>query len=237
MLVLSLIDERFSKIKRILVVASSKGGVGKSIIASTLALELAKKGYKTGLLDLDFYGLSDHSIIGSLPHEPEEDNGIIPVQIEGIHFMSIVFYIDEARLPLRGDELSSSMIELLSAIRWPELDFLIIDMPPGLCNLIADIMRCIPKAEFLIVTTPSKLAVETAKRLLVVLKDMDANIFAIVENMSRDDSSNEFGEFKELFMCCIPFDSKLEDAIGNAGALLKTDFAKGVGKVVHALCS
>lgn len=234
--VFGLIEERLSKIKRTLVVASSKGGVGKSIIASTLALTLAKKGYKTGLLDLDFYGLSDSSIIGALPHGPEEDNGeIIPVQMGNLHFMSIVFYVDGARLPLRSDELFIAMTELLSKTRWPELDFLIIDMPPGICNLIAEVMRCIPKAEFLVVTTPSKLAVETAKRLLVVLKDIDARIFAIVENMNNADSINDFSEFKELFVCSVPYDDKLEDAIGNADALLKTNFAKGVEKIAKLL--
>ena len=96
----SVIKRRLKDVKRIIAVASSKGGVGKSLVASTLALNLAKKGHNVGLLDLDLYGPSAHIILGITDlHFPEEDKGIIPPIIHDIHFMSIVYFTEDKPAP------------------------------------------------------------------------------------------------------------------------------------------
>jgi len=89
---ISIIEKRLKDIKQIISVASGKGGVGKSLVASSLALNLSKRGFKVGLLDLDLYGPSSHIILGVRDVFPEEEKGIIPPNVKGINFMSIVFY-------------------------------------------------------------------------------------------------------------------------------------------------
>ena len=126
---LSIIDKRLSKIKRIIAVASGKGGVGKSLVASTISLNLSKKGYKVGLLDLDLYGPSSHIILGVKDYGfPEEEKGIIPHKIDGINFMSIVYFTEDKPAPLRGMDITNVIIELLSITQWGDLDFLIIQI-------------------------------------------------------------------------------------------------------------
>ena len=129
---LSVIDKRLSEIKRIIAVASGKGGVGKSLVASSLALSLSNKGYRTGLLDIDLYGPSSHIILGVTDYSfPEEEKGILPHKVNNIRFMSIVYFSEDKPAPLRGIDITNIIIELLSITQWGELDYLIIDMPPG----------------------------------------------------------------------------------------------------------
>ena len=153
---ISVIEKRLHNINRIISVASGKGGVGKSLIAATLALHLSQKGYKVGLLDLDLYGPSAHIILGIHDQFPQEEKGLIPPQIHGIHFMSIVYFTEEKPAPFRGNDISNIIIELLAITQWGTLDFLIIDMPPGIGDETLDVIRYMRPSEFLIVTTPSK---------------------------------------------------------------------------------
>ena len=152
----SVIDKRLRNIKRIISVASGKGGVGKSLVASSLALSLSRKGYKTGLMDLDLYGPSSHIILGVKDVYPQEEKGIVPPEVHGIRFMSIVYYTDDKPSPFRGTDISNIIIELLAITQWGSLDFLIIDMPPGIGDETLDVIRFIKDSKFLVVTTPSK---------------------------------------------------------------------------------
>ena len=106
------IEKRLKNIKRIIAVASGKGGVGKSLVASTLALTLAKKGHKVGLFDLDLYGPSSHIILGVKDVFPEEEKGIIPPKIHDIRFMSIVYFTEDKPSPFRGIDITNIIIEL-----------------------------------------------------------------------------------------------------------------------------
>ena len=145
----SVINKRLKKSKRIIAVASGKGGVGKSLVASSLALNLSKKGYKVGLLDIDLYGPSSHIILGIKKQGfPEEDKGILPPKINGIKFMSIVYFSEDKPSAFRGIDVTNIIIELLSITIWDELDYLIIDMPPGIGDEILDIINLIKRSEF-----------------------------------------------------------------------------------------
>ncbi|RLF93197.1 ATP-binding protein, partial [Thermococci archaeon] len=146
---LNIIDERLKNIKKVIAVSGGKGGIGKSSVASVLSLNLSKMGYRVGLLDMDFCGPSTHIILGIKDIYPEEDKGVIPPQSHGIKFMSIIYYAGDNPSPLRGVDISNALIELLAVTLWGELDFLIIDMPPGIGDAILDVIRLIKKIEFL----------------------------------------------------------------------------------------
>jgi len=236
----SIIDERLSGIKRIIVVLSGKGGVGKSVIASTLALLLARRGFKTGLLDLDFTSPTTHVVLNAIGLKPTEDRGIIPPEVHGVKYMSLIFYIGDETTPLRGEELSNALLEMLAITRWGSLDILLIDMPPGISDLTLDILKYVRGANFLLITTPSKMAFETVRRLLSLLKGLKAPIVGVIENMKMDNSENIKLEVEALGICflgSIRFDTSLEDALGSVEKLLETSFARDVEHVLQKIWS
>jgi ATP-binding protein involved in chromosome partitioning len=216
-------------INKIIAVSSGKGGVGKSLIASTLALTLARKGFKVGLFDLDFTSPSTHIILGIENICPKEEKGIIPPEAHGIKYMSIIYYSGDQTVPLRGLDVSNALIELLSITRWGRLDYLILDMPPGIGDVTLDLIRLIPNIQFLIVTTPSRLAFETVKKLVSLLKETKIPIIGVAENMSMNESGEIRRETEKLnmkFLVEIPYDRRVEQVMGDAQKLLKTVFAK-----------
>ena len=233
------IEARLEKVKRIIPVVSGKGGVGKSMVSTILALVLAKKGYKVGLLDLDFHGASDHVILGFEPKEfPEEDRGVIPPEVHGIKFMSIVYYSEDKPTPLRGMEISDALIELLAITRWEELDFLIIDMPPGMGDQFLDVLRFLKEGEFVVVATPSKLAINVIKKLLELLKEQKFKIVGLVENLKLDeekDIEEIANKFNVPYLAGIPLYKDLDEKVGNVEELLKSEFSKKIERVADSL--
>ncbi|WP_457742733.1 ATP-binding protein [Thermococcus sp.] len=235
----SAIEARLEKVKRIIPVVSGKGGVGKSLVSTTLALALAEKGHKVGLLDLDFHGASDHVILGFEPKEfPEEDKGVVPPTVHGIKFMTIAYYTENRPTPLRGKEVSDALIELLTITRWDELDYLIIDMPPGLGDQLLDVLRFLKRGEFVIVATPSKLSLNVVEKLVQLLLEEKHKVLGIVENMKL----NEEEDVKKLaerygvpYLAGIPFYRDLESKIGNVGELMKTEFADRIRELAERL--
>jgi ATP-binding protein involved in chromosome partitioning len=235
---LSVIDKRLANIKRIISVASGKGGVGKSLVSCCLALKLVKKGYKVGLLDLDLYGPSSHIILGAKKVFPKEEKGIIPPEINGIKFMSIVYFTEDKPSPFRGIDISNIIIELLAITQWDSLDFLVIDMPPGIGDETLDVIRLIKKNEFLVVSTPSKVALGAVSKLLMIIKELKIPIIGVLENMSMNKSEfieNEITKMKIPYLGYINFDNKLEESIGNANRLFDTNFMKDFGQILKTI--
>jgi len=236
---LSVIDKRLSKIKRTIAVASGKGGVGKSLIASTLALNLSKRGYKTGLLDIDLYGPSSHIILGVTDYSfPEEEKGILPHKIDDIRFMSIVYFSEDKPAPLRGIDITNVIIELLSITQWGELDYLIIDMPPGIGDETLDVINLIKKSEFLVITTPSKVSMGAVSKLLSILKELKLPIVGVIENMKMTDSNYIANIVKKMnikYLNSINFDKHLEDSIGISKKLLNSSFMNSLDKIVEEI--
>ena len=232
---LEIIDKRLKNINKLIAVSGGKGGIGKSLIASTLALTLSKMNYRVGLFDLDFCGPSTHVILGIKGIYPKEEKGIIPPEIYGIKFMSIIYYAGDNPSPLRGIDISNAMIELLAITRWGSLDFLIIDMPPGIGDATLDTIRLMKKTGFLIVTTQSKVALETVKKILKLLKELEVPIIGVAENMKITESSfvkEQIKTFDVSFLGKVDFDKNLEDSIGDVNKLLKTNFAQNVRGIV-----
>ncbi len=234
---LSVIEKRLSKIKRIIAVASGKGGVGKSLIASTLALNLSKKGHNVGLLDLDLYGPSSHVILGVTDYSfPEEEKGILPHKVEDIKFMSIVYFTEDKPAPLRGMDITNIIIELLSITQWGNLDFLIIDMPPGIGDETLDLIKLVKKCEFLVVTTPSKVSIIAVSKLLRILKELRLPIIGVIENMQMKPSDyikTNVSKLKISYLNSIKLDKNLEESIGEPKLLINSDFMKDFEKIIE----
>lgn len=232
------IRKQLSHVQRILAVTGGKGGIGKSLIASTLALVLAEKGHRTGLFDLDFTGPCDHVVLGIDDHFPVEEFGIRPQAVNGVLFMSVSFFAGSRPTPLRGADITNALIELLAITRWEKLDFLVLDMPPGLGDTALDVARLLTRAEYLIVSTVSRVAIETVRRTIMLHFDLDSSITGIVENMSHHDSTTVSGlaaEFELPLLCRLPFDPMLEDAIGNTGRISRTRFFAGMRDLAGVL--
>jgi len=232
----SIIEKRLAKVRAIIAITSAKGGVGKSITAATLALILSNKGNKVGLLDLDFTSPSTHIILGMKELYPREENGIIPPQINGIRYMSIVYYSKDKPAPLRGTDFTNSFLELLAITNWGEIDYLLIDMPPGIGDATLDTLRFIKKTRFLIIATPSSLTVSTVIKLIDLLKSVNAPIIGVIENMktSKTKSIRKKVENKNtVFLGSIRYDDEIEVSIGKPKKLVSTRFSNELRKILE----
>jgi ATP-binding protein involved in chromosome partitioning len=229
---ISVINERLSRTRRIIAVSSGKGGVGKSMVATALALTLAGNGCRVGLFDLDFTSPSTHIILNAPRVQLKEEKGIVPPTVHGLEYMSLVYFVGDKPAPLRGVDVSNALIELLSVTKWGTLDFLVIDMPPGIGDAVLDLVRLIKRIEFLIVTTPSLLAFETVKKQVSLLCELKMPIIGVVENMKMDKANGIQAATEKLglrYLGAIPFDPQVEDAIGNETRLMST----AVGRVIR----
>lgn len=235
----SVINKRLENIDNIISVASGKGGVGKSLVASGLALLLSKKGYNVGLLDLDLYGPSTHTILGITPKGfPEEDKGITPEVFHGIKYMSIVYFTEDKPGAFRGVDISNIIIELLSITQWKKMDYLIIDMPPGIGDETLDVINLIEKSKFLVVTTSSKVSWNPVEKLLRILAEIKVPIAGIVENMKIENSDYIFDNIHKMnlkYLGSIAFDSDLENCIGRPEELSMTGFMSDLQKIIKFL--
>jgi ATP-binding protein involved in chromosome partitioning len=229
------INERLTRIGRIIAVSSGKGGVGKSMVATALALSLTKKGFKVGLFDLDFTGPSTHIILGVPKNvQPKEEKGIVPPIVHGLAYMSLVYFVGDNPAPLRGADVSNALIELLSVTQWGSLDFLVIDMPPGIGDAVLDLVRLVERLEFLIITTSSLLAFEVVKKQVALLCELKIPIIGIVENMKMDKTNSVEIETKKLglkYLGAIPYDLQVESAIGNPTKLIDTAIGKAIREI------
>lgn len=234
---LEIIQNRVKDIGRIIAVAGGKGGIGKSSVASVLALVFAHSGHRVGLLDLDFSGPSDHVILGIQDVFPKEDKGLIPPLVHGIRFMSIVYFAGDHPSPLRGIDISNAILELFTVTLWGDLDVLVIDMPPGIGDATLDLVRLVQKVEFLILTTPSRVALETVRKLVHMLSELKIPILGLVENMKMTGRGSVTSAFEENipFLGSIGYDEKLEEALGDPMKLVGSGFGKDVEKIVSKL--
>jgi len=231
----SVVNERLKKIKRIIAVSSGKGGVGKSMVATALALSLSRDGYNVGLFDLDFTGPSTHIILNVPKNlQPLEDKGLVPPKVENLNYMSLVYFVGDNPAPLRGLDISNAILELLTVTQWGELDFLVIDMPPGISDAVLDVVRFIKRIEFLIITTPSLLAFEVVKKQVTFLLNMKLPIIGVVENMKMDKTDAIEREVPKLnlrYLCPILFDAKVESSIGYPSKLLRTSLGTAMKQI------
>ena len=176
-------------VKNLIAVASGKGGVGKSTVSANLAVSLAKTGAAVGLMDADVYGPSIPRMLGVLGKQPETDpisNKMIPFEKHGIKFMSVGMLQQESDTALiwRGPMASKLVQQFLAGVEWGELDYLLIDLPPGTGDIQLTLTQSVPLAGAIIVTTPQDVARTITQKGLRMFQQLQVPIIGIVENMS-----------------------------------------------------
>ena len=173
-------------VKNIIAVASGKGGVGKSTTAVNLALALAAEGAQVGILDADIYGPSQPMMLGITGRPTSvEENTMEPMEGHGIQASSIGFLIDDdAPMVWRGPMVTSALEQLLRQTRWRDLDYLIVDMPPGTGDIQLTLAQKVPVTGAVIVTTPQDIALLDARKGLKMFEKVGVPIVGIIENMS-----------------------------------------------------
>ncbi|MDT0634127.1 iron-sulfur cluster carrier protein ApbC [Spectribacter hydrogenoxidans] len=178
--------ERLKPVKNIIAVASGKGGVGKSTVAANLALALAGEGARVGVLDADIYGPSQPRMLG-VSGKPRSEDGkhIIPMQSFGVQSMSIGYLMDdETPTVWRGPMVTQALQQLLNDTLWDDLDYLIVDMPPGTGDIQLTLSQRVPVSGAVIVTTPQDIATLDARKGLQMFRKVNVPVLGIVENMS-----------------------------------------------------
>jgi ATP-binding protein involved in chromosome partitioning len=173
-------------VNSIIAVGSGKGGVGKTTLSVNLALALARLGYKVGLLDADIYGPNVPLMMGATG-EPEltEGNMIVPANRYGVRVIS-VGYLNPGDKPLvwRGPMLHSVIKQFLGQVAWGELDYLVIDLPPGTGDVVISLTQTVPLTGAVVVTTPSDVSLQDARKAIEMFKQVRVEILGVAENMS-----------------------------------------------------
>ena len=235
-------NQPLSNIRNIIVVASGKGGVGKSTVSANLAIGLAKRGAKVGLIDADIYGPSIPIMFGletEKPNATQTADGktrIDPIEKFGIKLLSIGFFTDpNQRIPWRGPMASNAVKQLFNDADWGELDYLVVDLPPGTGDIHITLTQNYPVAGAVIVTTPQNVALADAKKGIgmFLMDSINVPILGIIENMSYftpaelpDNKYYIFGEgggrklagmYNTAFLGEIPLVQSISDA-GDAGS-------------------
>jgi ATP-binding protein involved in chromosome partitioning len=255
-----------SGVKNIIAVVSGKGGVGKSTVSANLALALAEGGAKVGLMDADIYGPSQHIMFGIRGERPlMKENGakglIVPIEKFGIKVMSIGLLIDEKQAVVwRGPMVSSAIRQFVSDVDWGELDYLVIDMPPGTGDIHLTIVQTVPVTGVIVVTTPQLVAIADAKKGVAMFgqAQLKVPVIGLVENMSyftpeelpdnkyyifgKDGGKNLAEEFDIPFLGQIPLVQSIREG-GDAGIpsmmtndpITKSAFAEFAGAAVRSI--
>lgn len=191
-----------ANVKNVIAVASGKGGVGKSTTAANLALALAREGAKVGILDADIYGPSQGIMFG-IPEgtrpEVKEQKWFVPLKAHGVEVMSMAFLTDDnTPMVWRGPMVSGALIQLFSQTAWGDLDYLVVDMPPGTGDIQLTLAQKVPVAGAVIVTTPQDLALLDAKKGVEMFRKVNIPVLGVVENMAVHICSN-CGHAEHLF--------------------------------------
>jgi ATP-binding protein involved in chromosome partitioning len=172
-------------VRHVVAVASGKGGVGKSTVAANLAIALAKLGHRVGLLDSDIYGPSIPTMLGIRERPQVVDNRVIPFEKFGIKVMSLGFIVDtDTPVIWRGPMVMKAIEQMLGDVEWGELDYMILDLPPGTGDAQLTVTQKVPLAGAVIVTTPQDVALIDARKGLAMFRKVNVPVVGIIENMS-----------------------------------------------------
>ena len=247
------IPETLRKVKNIVGIFSAKGGVGKSAISLQIALALRDKGFSVGLVDADIYGPSQPIMLGSSAGELKLSKAqvIEPLTKEGIQFISMGLISGE-NMPMiwRGPMVSGAVMQLLSQTDWGELDYLIVDTPPGTGDVQLTLLQRIPLTSSIVVTTPQEVSISDCKKGIEMIKRLDKPITGLIENMSwfqPDDQDKKYflfgkGGGKKLseeysidLLAQLPLVEISQDSNIQNHSLLKMEFVNIAEKLVDSL--
>jgi len=173
-------------VKNIIAVASGKGGVGKSTVAANLAVSLAKAGHSVGLLDTDIYGPSIPTMFG-VTERPNitTDKKLVPIFKHGVHLVSMGFLVDTDQAMIwRGPMVTSAVKQFMQEVRWGDLDYLVLDLPPGTGDIQLTIVQTVPLTGAVIVSTPQTVALDDARKGVAMFSKVNVPVLGIIENMA-----------------------------------------------------
>ena len=173
-------------IKNVIPIASGKGGVGKSTVTVNLALALSRAGARVGVMDADVYGPTVPTLLGiTTQPEVDEQNRITPVERDGLNVISMGFFMKpEDAVIWRGPMLHKTVQQFLGGVRWGELDYLLVDLPPGTGDIQLSLCQSIPITGAVIVSTPQDVALNVAQKAIAMFKKLNAPVLGVIENMS-----------------------------------------------------
>src|SRR6266581_2170461 len=192
-------DELIPLVKNVIPVASGKGGVGKSTVSANLAIALAKLGAKVGLLDADVYGPTIPTIMGAAAPPTAGNGNIVPVLRYGVEIVSMGFFVPKGEATIwRGPMLSKVIEKFLGGVEWGELDYLLVDLPPGTGDVQLSLCQRIPLTGAAVVSTPQDLAFNVAEKAISMFTTLRTPILGLVENMSGFECQ-QCGHREEIF--------------------------------------
>jgi ATP-binding protein involved in chromosome partitioning len=198
------ITDGLAGVRHLVAVGSGKGGVGKSTIAASVALGLARAGAKVGLMDADVYGPSIPHLLGIAQMPPPEGNRLMPADVAGLKVMSMGFLVPAGEAVVwRGPMLHKAIQQFLGGTAWDDLDYLIVDMPPGTGDVALSLSQSVPLTGAIVVCTPQDVALLDAVKAIAMFRKVNIPVLGMVENMS-------------YFMC--PDCGKRYDIFGSGGA-------------------
>ena len=181
-----------------MLISSGKGGVGKSSVTTNLAVALAAKGFKVGIVDADIYGFSIPRMLGADRDPVVIDNMLLPPEAHGVRCISIGYFVPDGEAVIwRGPMLHKALEQFLTDVFWDEPDYLLIDMPPGTGDIALSLSQYLPKAEVLVVTTPQPAAQKVARLSAAMAKKVNLPVRGVIENMSW--FTGDDGKRYELF--------------------------------------
>jgi ATP-binding protein involved in chromosome partitioning len=204
-------------VRNTIAVGAGKGGVGKSTVAALLAIGLQREGARVGLLDADVYGPSIPTIMGATDAKPDvgSDGRIVPVEALGVKLISIGFFVDPRQAVIwRGPMVHNTVQQFLGNVEWGELDYLVVDLPPGTGDVPLTLSQSIPMTGAVVVCTPQDLALADARRAIMMYATLKVPCLGIVENMSyyvcphcgkRDDIFDHGGARRAAEEMQVPF--------------------------------
>jgi ATP-binding protein involved in chromosome partitioning len=189
-------------VKNIIAVSSGKGGVGKSTVAVNLAVSLAQNGAKVGLMDADVYGPNVPLMLGIASVQPAvENNQLIPIEAHGIKIISMAVLVPPDKpMILRGPMLHGVVRQFLTDVKWGELDYLIVDMPPGTGDVQLSLAQLVPVQGAVLVTTPQEVSLSDVRRAVKMFEQVAVPVLGVIENMSyfiAPDTGNRYNIFGE----------------------------------------
>lgn len=179
------VRKKLNQIGDVILVGSGKGGVGKSMIASAIAMTLSKQGHRTGLLDIDLHGASIPNYLGLRPPLRSSEEGLEPKRLGRLRTMSVAFFVGDNPVPVRGVAKEDLISQLMALTNWGELDYLIVDLPPGMGDEVLSAFSLFsPKRRLLLVTTPSKHASSIVSLMCKLAERERIPLAGVVLNMS-----------------------------------------------------
>ncbi|WP_440059746.1 P-loop NTPase [Thermogladius sp. 4427co] len=226
--------------KKAFTILSSKGGVGKTVIATLLSYYAAEKGFRIGLLDLDFSNPSTHVVLGVDPAKIEyvEDKGILPYKVNGLSYVTPAVFTRDLPTPLRGDSIVNAIRELLSIVRLDNIEYLMIDTAPGMSDEHLEIIYMLRRfINPIVVTTPSSLSVRSVEKIISILNEAGFRNIMVIENMGSGVLKAWSDQHGLNYLGYIPYEPSFENCIGGIGRIrdcrLRPFFEKILDNILH----